>query len=87
MAKTKYQNLVSLKSSFCHGKVTKSAVKKGAAAYVKDAVAKAKKAGENITKRKAQAVKSANRILQRGCKTSTVITGRKKKASRRKRKA
>lgn len=78
MAKTAYQTLVSRKSSYCKGKVTKSAVKKAASAYVKNAVSKAKKNGESPTKAKVSATAKANRILRGGCKTTTVITGRKK---------
>lgn len=74
-----YQTLVSRKSSFCKGKVLKSSVRKAASAYVKHAVAVAKKNGENVTKAHSAAKKSANRILQRGCKVSSVIAGKRKK--------
>lgn len=73
----KYQSLVKKKGQFCKGKVTKSAVKKAASLYVKSA-------GKGLTgKAKAKAVKSArtsaNRVLNRGCKISSVVAGRKKK--------
>lgn len=80
---TKYQTLVSRKASFCKGKVTKTSVKKAASEYIKNAVAVAKKKGENVTKAMSAAKKSANRVLQMGCKTSTVINGRKKKRAKR----
>lgn len=87
MALTKYQKLVSDKAKYCAGKVTKATVKKSAAAYVKHAIATAKKTGASVTKRGAAAKKAATVVLQRGCKTSTVITGRKKKKAGAKRKS
>lgn len=81
---TKYQTLVKQKSKFCKGETTKTAVKKAAAVYVKHAGTMAKKKGENVTKALAAAKKSANRVLTGGCKTTTVINGRKKKSTAKK---
>lgn len=73
----KYASLVKKKGQFCKGKVTKSVVKKAASVYIKSA-------GKGLTgKAKAKAIKkartSATRVLNRGCKISSVVTGRKKK--------
>lgn len=83
MARTKFQNLQHVKSKFCHGDATKADVKRAASIYVHAA---AVKAPDQVKGRRAAQVK-ANRVLRAGCKTTTVITGRKKRgAKRRKRK-
>ena len=66
-----YSGLVKAKSSYCQGKVTKTAVKSKAAKYVAAAVAK----GQT----KAEAQKKATRVLTGGCKISTSVAGRKRK--------
>lgn len=65
MPKTKYQKLQTTKTKFCEGKATKSDVTKAASEYVKDTVAKGNKT-------KAEAEKSANRVLNSGCPISGV---------------
>jgi hypothetical protein len=81
MARNKYQSLVAAKARFCRGEVLKSDVKRAAANYVHGA---AVKSDDQVKARKA-AQKIANRVLQRGCKTTSVITGRKKKKSAKRR--
>lgn len=66
---TTYQRLQRAKKSHCAGRTTKAAVRKAATAYIKDAVKKG-------TKTKAEATKSANRVLKAGCATDI---GKKKK--------
>lgn len=74
-----YQQLLKSKGTFCKGKTTKTAVRKKARAYIKSAVTKAKKAGESVAKARAKATKSANRVLNAGCKVSSVAGAKKKK--------
>jgi len=71
--KSAYAKLVSRKSSYCHGRATKSDVKKLATEYIRDAVKKGNKT-------EAQAKKVAEKVLKSGCKMSSVITGKKKKS-------
>lgn len=87
---TKWQKLVGAKAKLCKGSTTKTAVKKAASAYVKDAVAKAVKSADPSKKVKARkaatkkAKSAANKILKAGCKMSSVIAGKRKKRSTRK---
>lgn len=74
-----YQQLLKSKGAFCKGKTTKSAVRKKAKAYIKTAVNKAKKNGEPVAKARVKATKSANRVLNAGCKVSSVAGSKKKK--------
>ncbi len=74
-----YSTLRKRKSSYCAGKVNKTAVKQAAANYIKSAVAK----GQTKT----EATKKANRVLNGGCKMSSRVAGTKKrKTTTRKRK-
>lgn len=76
--RTKYQQLQHVKSKFCHGDATKADVKRQASIYVHSAAIKA----PDQAKGRKDAQKKANRVLRAGCKTSTVITGRKKKGAK-----
>jgi len=73
--KTKYQILVSRKSSYCNGRVKKTSLTKAANAYIADAVKKGKS--------KAEAQKIANKVVNGACTAS--VSGRKKAAGRKKR--
>jgi len=78
---TLYQRMQKAKATWCKGKkgATKATVKAAAKKYVDDAVKKGKS--------KSEAQKSANRVLNGGCKMTSRITGKKKKkTTRRKRK-
>lgn len=72
-----YRGLQRIKKDFCAGKVGRSAVKAQAANYVKSAQA----AG----KTKADAEKTARRVLSSGCKMSSAIQGRRKKTATKRR--
>lgn len=88
---TAYQRLQKKKSAFCHGKATAAEVKKVAAAYVKDSVNKATKKvavgskAKATKKAKAEAVKKAAKVLNGGCKMTSVVAGKKKTAPKKKR--
>lgn len=69
MGKTLYQKLQNTKAKHCDGKATKADVTTAANAYVKDAVSKGRT--------KAEAEKSAKRVVNSGCS----ISGVKKKRS------
>ena len=74
--KTAYQILQAAKARYCKGKTTAAVVKKAATNYI----AKAVKAG----KTKAEAEKSANRVVKGGCSMSSSIAGKKRKPIKRK---
>lgn len=73
-AQTAYSGLLKKKSKLCGGKATKTEVKAAAAKYVASAV----KAGKSKT----EATATANRILQKGCSTSSFVAGKKKAVKR-----
>lgn len=85
--RTKYQSLVSAKSSFCKGRVNKSTVRKRASAYVKHAVSSlgAKASAKEKAKARREAKTAANRVLNSGCKMTSHI-GKKKGKKRRSKK-
>lgn len=68
-----YQQLVKAKFGNCSGRVTKASVRKKASAYVRSAV----KAG----KTRAEATRSANKVLNRSCSVGVGGKRRKKKSS------
>jgi len=73
-SQTAYTGLIKEKSNLCKGKATKTAVKAKATKYVAAAV----KAGKSKT----EATKTANRILTKGCSTSSYVAGKKKAVKR-----
>jgi hypothetical protein len=91
--RTAYARLVMAKSKFCKGQSTKTEVKKVASSYVADAVKKATKAApagdkqKVAAKAKKEAMQKAGRVLRAGCKVSSAIAGRKKKAATPRKKA
>lgn len=76
MAKTKYQQLVSAKSSYCKGRGSKKTLNDKKAAYIADATKKG-----NHTK--AEATKIANKVVNGKCSVSVGST-KKKKTTRKK---
>lgn len=71
--KTAFQRLVSKKASYCKGRTTMAEVKKVSTAYISNAVKKGKT--------KAEAEKVARRVLSAGCKMTSSIAGKKRKAT------
>lgn len=69
----KYRALQRAKRKYCEGKATKTSVTNAAKAYISAAVAK----GQT----KAEATKKANRVANGGCKMSSRVTGKQKKAT------
>lgn len=80
--KTKYQILVSRKSSYCKGRVKKESLNKAKKAYIDDAVKKGKT--------KSEATKIANKVVNGKCTVSKVSGTKRKKrktTTRRKKRA
>lgn len=82
---TAFQELVKEKGKFCRGESTKTKVRSKATQYVVKSVITAKKNGEDVTKRKKLAIRNAKRVLAKGCKITSNIAGRKKRATKKRR--
>lgn len=69
MRTSKYQQLMKKKAAHCRNKVKKSAVRQAANDYIRDAVKKGNKT-------RAQAQRSANRIVNKSCPTTVKKSSR-----------
>lgn len=82
MARTKYQQLQAAKKSHCAGRTTSANLTKKKNAYIADAVKKGRT--------KAEATKSANKVLKKSCGIGSTAkkrktTAKKKTTARRRR--